>query len=110
MRRPYALLVSPMPNASIRSLSPKVAAAIVLADPDAVSSTPSQILAELYGLTNAEARIALKLSTGANLTRISEEFGISYETTRNHLKSIFAKTDTHRQAEVVVLCNKIVAA
>jgi DNA-binding CsgD family transcriptional regulator len=109
MRRPYALLVSPMPNASMRSLSPKVTAALVLADPEAGSSTPAQILAELYSLTNAEARIALKLSTGANLMRISEEFGISYETTRNHLKSIFVKTDTHRQAEVVVLCNKVVS-
>jgi DNA-binding CsgD family transcriptional regulator len=107
MRRPYALLVSPMPNAPIPSLSGQVAAVLVLADPHAEPKTPAQALTELFGLTSAEARIALKLSNGAKLREISEELGISYETTRNHLKSIFAKTDTHRQAEMVALCNRI---
>ena len=70
MRRPYALLVSPMPNAPIRSLSGQVVAVLVLADPLAELKTPVETLTELYGLTAAEARVALKLSAGAKLRGI----------------------------------------
>jgi DNA-binding CsgD family transcriptional regulator len=106
MRRPYALFVSPMPNAPIQSLPGQVAAVLILADPHAEPRTDARTLRELYGLTAAESRVALKLAAGASLRGISEDLSISYETTRNHLKSVFAKTSTHRQAEVVALCNQ----
>jgi DNA-binding CsgD family transcriptional regulator len=104
MRGPYALLVSRMPNIPTLASS-SVAVALVLTDPDAKPATQARRLAERYGLTTAEVGIALQLSSGANLKTIGEELGISYETVRNHVKSIFAKTGTHRQAEVVALCN-----
>ena len=55
-----------------------------------------------FGLTLAEARLALHLVTGETLRSAAAKLHISYETARTRLKSIFSKTGTCRQAEVVV--------
>ena len=76
---------------------------------------PSQTVADLimdesidrlrshFGLTPAEARLALHLVTGGTLRSAAVKLGISYETTRSSLKKIFAKTQTCRQAELVIV-------
>ena len=56
-----------------------------------------------FGLTPAEARLALQLVAGETLRSAGVKLGISYETARTHLKNIFSKTGTRRQAELVVV-------
>jgi len=56
-----------------------------------------------FGLTPSEARLALHLVTGETLRSAAAELHISYETARTQLKSIFSKTGTCRQAELVVV-------
>jgi len=56
-----------------------------------------------YSLTPAERRLANCIATGASLRDSANQIGITYETARNQLKSIFAKTRTRRQAELVAL-------
>ena len=58
-------------------------------------------LRALYGLTGAEARVASLLARGYRLDEIAEMLGVAYETTRKHLKQIFGKTSTARQADLV---------
>ena len=54
-------------------------------------------------LTPAEARIALGIARGNALSVIAEAHGISVATARTQLKSVFAKTGTHRQAQLAAL-------
>src|SRR5947208_2110656 len=56
-----------------------------------------------FGLTPAEARLALHLVTGETLRSAAAKLSISYETARTQLKNIFNKTKTRRQAELVIL-------
>ena len=56
-----------------------------------------------FALTPCEARLALHLVTGETLRSAAAELHISYETARTQLKSIFSKTGTSRQAELVGL-------
>jgi DNA-binding CsgD family transcriptional regulator len=56
-----------------------------------------------FGLTPSEARLALHLITGETLRSAAAELHISYETARTQLKSIFSKTGTCRQAELVLV-------
>jgi DNA-binding CsgD family transcriptional regulator len=56
-----------------------------------------------FGLTPAEARLAVHLVTGKSLRSAAAKLGISYETARSQLKNIFNKTGTGRQAELVVV-------
>src|SRR5262245_2313490 len=55
-----------------------------------------------FGLTPAEARLALQLVAGEPLRSAAAKLGISYETARTELKNIFSKTGTCRQAELVI--------
>ena len=60
-------------------------------------------LKQVYGLTPAESRLAKMLVRGESLSVTAEKLGVTHNTVRNQLKSIFAKTDTNRQSELVGL-------
>ena len=61
------------------------------------------LLRSHFGLTPSEARLALHLVAGETLRSAEVKLSISYETARTHLKNIFSKTGTCRQAELVVV-------
>jgi DNA-binding CsgD family transcriptional regulator len=56
-----------------------------------------------FSLTPAEARLALHLVAGETLRSAAVKLSITYETARSRLKSIFKKTGTCRQAELVIV-------
>jgi len=56
-----------------------------------------------FSLTPAEAQIALGIADGETLAAIAEARHVSVSTARGQLKSVFAKTGTHRQAELIAL-------
>lgn len=64
---------------------------------------PHDAIRTLFGLTAAESRLALRLLTGESLRSTAAALGITYESARSHLKSIFHKTGTHRQGELIAL-------
>ena len=61
------------------------------------------LLKNRFGLTSAEARLVLRLVSGDSLRAAAKALGVQYETVRTHLKSIFQKTGTRRQAELVIV-------
>ncbi len=85
-------------------------AALFISDPDLRESASQQILSDLFRLTPAEANLATLLARGLSLAEVSEAQNISQHTARAQLKSIFAKTDVSRQAELVRLILKSVAS
>jgi DNA-binding CsgD family transcriptional regulator len=48
-----------------------------------------------------EAEVASRLAAGMGPSEIGEALGITVYTVRGHLKQLFTKTGTHRQAELV---------
>ncbi len=64
---------------------------------------PAAILAKTFRLTPSESKLACIIARGAPPDIAARELKISRETARNQLKSVFAKTDTHRQSELVAL-------
>jgi DNA-binding CsgD family transcriptional regulator len=64
---------------------------------------PVAILAKTFRLTPSEAKLACIIARGAPPDIAARELKISRETARNQLKAVFAKTDTHRQSELVAL-------
>ncbi|MCW5713278.1 MAG: hypothetical protein KIT43_02010 [Bauldia sp.] len=58
-------------------------------------------LESAFGFTVQEARAASLLLSGLELSEVAERLSISKETVRYHLKSLFAKTGTHSQRELV---------
>jgi DNA-binding CsgD family transcriptional regulator len=59
-------------------------------------------LRDRFDLTPAEARLVVHLVTGNSLKSSAKALGVSYETVRRQVKSVFRKTGTHRQSELVL--------
>jgi DNA-binding CsgD family transcriptional regulator len=69
--------------------------------PSKTAST--DILSGLFDLTPAEARLAGGLVEGKTLSEIAAQRGVALETLKSQLKTVFAKTGTRRQSELVGL-------
>jgi DNA-binding CsgD family transcriptional regulator len=54
-----------------------------------------------YGLTVREAEMVAEVVAGHSVPAIAERQGISRETVRVHLKSVFGKVGVHRQSELI---------
>ena len=66
-----------------------------------------ELLQELYDLTPAEARLARGLTAGRSIAEIAEATGVSRDTVKFHLKSVFLKTGTSRQSTLVRLLSGV---
>jgi DNA-binding CsgD family transcriptional regulator/PAS domain-containing protein len=60
-------------------------------------------LKQMFGLSAAEADVAIGLAAGDAIEEIAESRGVAVSTLRVQLKSIYSKTATSRQAELVSL-------
>lgn len=81
----------------------KGAAVLFVYDATGLPRTTSQLIERLFSLTSAEAELAVALCSGKTLEDAAVDRGTSVHTARSQLKSIFNKTGTHRQADVVGL-------
>ena len=77
---------------------------LFIVTPVSTPQAPSaNILHGLFDLSPAEARVAQRIVEGHSVDEIARDNALSRETIRNQIKSIFAKTGTSRQAELVGL-------
>jgi DNA-binding CsgD family transcriptional regulator len=64
-------------------------------------------LVGLFGMTEAEAAIAARLSAGRSLSEAAADLGVRPSTARTHLKGIFHKAGVRRQADLMVLLSRL---
>jgi len=83
--------------------------ALYISDPDRQTGAARDQLEHLFGLSRAEAGLALCLANGLSLDQSAERLHISRNTARAHLRSIFAKTGVSRQPMLVRLVLQSVA-
>lgn len=74
---------------------------VVAIDPDDTALPPPDLLASIYGLTKAEAAVALAIAGGRSLEEYASEAKVSPLTARNQLRSASEKMGAPRQAQVV---------
>ncbi len=78
-------------------------AMVFISHPDAEQADAAAEAMNAYGLTPAEKRLLKALIGGCSLREAAEIVGITRATSRNRLARIMAKTDTHRQSELIQL-------
>jgi len=64
------------------------------------------ILRAGYGLTGAEADVALELGNGKTPERIAQERGVALGTVRAQIKAVYAKLHVNRQVELTAKLNQ----
>lgn len=76
-------------------------AALFITDPQRVSKHSSRLIASQFGLTPAETRIANGLIHGKSPDDIARSLNVSQTTVAFHMRNLYQKTGTHRQAGFV---------
>lgn len=66
----------------------------------------TELVKTLFGLTEAELRVAEALLCGNSLVEIANTLNRSRETVKTHLNALFRKTDTRRQGELISLLSR----
>jgi DNA-binding CsgD family transcriptional regulator len=82
---------------------------LIVATPLAREAGPInfELLQGLFDLTAAEARVAGAVADGLGPREIADRAGVSYETVRSQVRSVFAKTGTNRQNALAALLARI---
>ncbi len=79
------------------------AAVLFVTDPDRDGRASTEALRRRFGLTRAEAAFLGEIVKGDGIQAAADRLGVSLATARTHLRHVFDKTGTQRQAELVGL-------
>ncbi len=101
LRSPLTVLVIPLPMETYWLAPRRPAAVLFLTDPERTGNPTAASLRCSFGLTRTEAAMAIEVLNGGGLKAAAARLGIAPTTARTHLTSIFNKTRTRRQAELV---------
>ncbi|HET7879871.1 MAG TPA: helix-turn-helix transcriptional regulator [Acetobacteraceae bacterium] len=103
-RSPLSALVVPLRNgADWPVLLRRHANLVFLTDPDHEARARFTALRGQFGLTRAESAFLAEIVKGDGLQAAADRLGVSLATARTHLRHVFDKTGTRRQAELVKL-------
>jgi DNA-binding CsgD family transcriptional regulator len=103
---PLQLLICPTRHFPV-DLANAACAVVFVTDPAQNERPAHDILCALFGLTPAEARVAMMLGDGNSPREIGQRLGVSSNTIKSQLASIYGKTGTSRQAQLVRLLMKL---
>ncbi|WP_162653017.1 helix-turn-helix transcriptional regulator [Lentilitoribacter sp. Alg239-R112] len=101
-KQAYSIMVTPLLKKLNNELN-NTTSALLIFDPSFKKSSALKLFTSSYGLTNAETRLAVELIQGRSLEEFAIKKQISIATARTQLSSIFAKTETSRQPELISL-------
>jgi DNA-binding CsgD family transcriptional regulator/PAS domain-containing protein len=102
LKRPYLVVVAPL-RLAVEDSPHAGFATLFISDPEAQTEPPAEIARRLFGLTTTESRVAGALAATGSMDAVADQLRIGRETARWHLKRIYRKTGTTRQAALVRL-------
>jgi DNA-binding CsgD family transcriptional regulator len=91
----------PQPNMGLFVMRPLVM--LIFYSPESTAKVDSTILTEVFGLTPGECKTAILLAEGLSQKEIAEKLLIKYDTVRKQLQTIYQKTSTNQQSELIRL-------
>lgn len=102
----YRVVVCALTHLAAPSTQLGAEAVLFVEDPDealAAVALQEELLQQTFGLTAAEARVAVQLAAGATLVEAAALSGVTHNTVRTQLRNVFDKTGARRQADLVRL-------
>ncbi|MEA2934996.1 MAG: hypothetical protein QOD74_1642 [Variibacter sp.] len=91
----------------VRDVTSDGSSIVIILNLDAHPEPSPITLQNLFGLTLAETQLAIQIARGKTLSEVARNRRLSRTTVRSQLASIFAKTQTGRQAELVALLGRV---
>ncbi|WP_439477404.1 helix-turn-helix transcriptional regulator [Brevundimonas sp.] len=106
-RHPYVLSVIPVPPQERFLSGHRIAGVIHIQDLATVALPSHETLAAVFGLSEREADLVVELIRCPGLGQASAQAGMALNTARNHLHSIFLKSNTTSQAEMIQMLGRL---
>jgi DNA-binding CsgD family transcriptional regulator len=75
----------------------------ILCDPGSIAHSQWRAFQQMFALTAAELRLCLALADGLSLADYGQKYQVTDNTVRSQLKTIFSKTNTRRQSDLMRL-------
>jgi DNA-binding CsgD family transcriptional regulator len=100
---PYAVFIAPLTGAGDELTAANAKVLVMVYDTAENRSADTQMLTDVYGLTDAEARLAGALSCGHSIQSAAALLGVRPATARSQLKAVFRKMRVSRQQDLVRL-------
>lgn len=91
------------PHSVLEALMPRAETLLLAMPIDKTRSIRAEFIRETLGLTLAESRLVSAIAGGRTVAQYADDAGISERTVRNQLGSIYQKTGTSGQSELMVL-------
>jgi DNA-binding CsgD family transcriptional regulator len=101
------VFVTPLPAASPFVHDWQTPLALILVMDAGKTLSPLQLLGKLYDLSPTELRVASALLAGSSPEEYARQAGVTQHTVRSQLKSLFRKTGTRRQSELVAVLSRV---
>jgi DNA-binding CsgD family transcriptional regulator len=103
---PLVVQAAPLVNAA-RDIFQRARAILLIMPLHRLPEVGEAILHQAFGLTPAEVSLARLVIAGKGMPEAAVELRVSVHTTRTHLKSMFAKTQTRSQSELAVMLSRL---
>ena len=100
---PYVIHVLPLTSGRRARASYAATAALFVHRADPIQPTPIETVAAHFRLTPAELRVLVGIVEVGGVPEVAPVLGVSETTVKTHLRHLFEKTGTSRQAELVRL-------
>ena len=104
---PIVAHVLPLGGGEARSRLDPEAVAAVFINPNTDDDARVRAMSVSFGLTRAETAVLAQILSGQTLAHAAEHLGIAVSTTKTHLNSIFHKTGTSRQVDLILLAARM---
>jgi len=105
---PAYIHVLPLMSGDTRSrLAPRASAALFVTVKDGGAGPSAEAIASVFDLSPAEIRILQRLLAGQVPAEIADDAGLAMPTVRSHLASIYGKTGTSRQSDLIRLAAQL---
>ena len=102
-RRSYNVWIARVAHSPTALTAFRPAVWLVISDPEIPAGPPVPHLQTLFGMTQAEAKLAVRLASGGSLHSAADQLGITYGTARTRLIQLFQKTGTKSQGQLIHL-------
>lgn len=106
----YGFFTMLVPERTMGSFGLRPLVMLFFYHPTSAQEIDSALLTAAFGLSHAECRVASLLADGMPLKSIADTLGVQYDTVRKQLMSIYQKTATNRQPELVRLLMNLPAS
>jgi PAS domain S-box-containing protein len=106
----WVIWVTPLPATSRLAPAGSPGALILIGSSGGDGRIEGPDLMALYGLTAAEAQLALALVAGRSLQQAAADRGVAFSTARSQLLAVMEKAGVHRQSDLIRLISNLPGA